>query len=304
MVLLLVGAQAWAQVDKPPVMLFPLEFKRVPTALSKADRDALVADAERLLRMAGAQLPDFARAEKALAELKRQDCEREDACLQQLAQKAETLYALHVSLDFTLDGAVVAVGRVVRDDGKVAAPLTTVQLPKGKDKLRDVAKSALSALYGQLKVGGLPPVREVATPVAAVVEQKPPPQELKPPEVTAQPVPVVAAPTPTPSPVAKVLVFGGAGVALAGAVVAAIGGGIGGNAETVELEGKTLAATGAAARDLATGRAMTGVGMATVGVGAVTAVVGAVLWATASHAPAVTFVPSQGGGFVVLGGTF
>ncbi|PZR03240.1 MAG: hypothetical protein DI536_36200, partial [Archangium gephyra] len=87
--------------------------------------------------------------------MKRTDCEREDACLAQLT----TLYGLYMSLDYSLEGAVVASGLVVRDDGKVVAPTQTVKLAKGKDPFKDIAKNALVALYGQLKLSELPAVR-------------------------------------------------------------------------------------------------------------------------------------------------
>jgi len=62
----------------------------------------------RIVRLAGGQVPDFARYDLALKELKRQDCEREDECLTQLAQKAEALYAMFVGIDYTIEGAGIA----------------------------------------------------------------------------------------------------------------------------------------------------------------------------------------------------
>ncbi len=298
-VLVVLSAGAWAQGAKPSVMSFPLEFKRVPAAVTKAEREGLTSDAERLLRAAGAQLPDFAKAEQALAELKRQDCEREDACLQQLAQKAETLYALYANVDFTLEGMVVVTGRVVRDDGKLVAPLQTVTLPRGKDKHRDVAKNALVALYELLKVKELPPVREVAQPVVATVE----PKKVEPVVVTP---PVVTQPGPSePSPVAKTLVYAGAGVAVAGLAAAIAGAAVGGGAGKLRVGNEGLYATDAeAAANLATGRTLTTVGFVGLGLGAAAAAVGAVLWASTPSSPKVTFVPMAQGGAFVVGGSF
>lgn len=299
-VLLVSAGGAWAQA-KPSVMLFPLEFKRVPSAMPKADRDGLVSDAERLLRVAGAQLPDLAKGEAALADLKRQDCEREDACLQQLAQKAETLYALYANIDFTLEGQVVVTGRVVRDDGKLVSPLQTVRLPKGaNEKHRDIGKNALTALYVLLKVKELPAVREVAQPV--VVVTPPVVAELPPPP----PPPAEVKVTPSgPSPVAKGLVYAGAGVAVAGLATLVAGAGIGGSAGKTTLEnGDVYAADPQAAGNLATGRTLTTVGFVGLGLGAAAAAVGAVLWATTPGAPQVTFMPTAQGGALVVGGSF
>lgn len=125
-VLALSGA-AFAQAPRPVVMPFPLELKRVPQGFSKEDAEGLQRDLTRLLRKTGAGVPEFAKYDLALKELKRQDCEREDECLVQLAKRAEALcalyglYGLYASLDLTLEGAVVASGRVVRDDGRPTA---------------------------------------------------------------------------------------------------------------------------------------------------------------------------------------
>lgn len=298
-VLLVSAGAAWAQA-KPSVMLFPLEFKRVPAAMPKADRDGLVSDAERLLRVAGAQLPDLAKGEAALADLKRQDCEREDACLQQLAQKAETLYALYVNVDFKLEGQVVVTGRVVRDDGKLVSPLTTVTLPKGaNEKHRDIAKNALTGLYDLLKVKDLPAVREVAQPVAVL----PPPVVTELPPPPPPPAEVKVAPS-GPSPLAKGLVYAGAGVAVAGIATLIAGVGFGGSAGKTEVGNDLYATDAQAAANLATGRTLTTVGFVGLGLGAAAAAVGAVLWATTPGAPQVTFMPTAQGGALVVGGSF
>src|SRR3954471_7021385 len=113
---LCVSAISFAQAPKPSLMPFPLEFKRTPSGFSKEDKEAMQREYTRLLRLSGAMVPDFARYDLALKELKRQDCEREDECLVQLAKKAESLYALYTSIDYTLEGAVLVSGRVVRDD--------------------------------------------------------------------------------------------------------------------------------------------------------------------------------------------
>ena len=85
----------------------PLEDKRTASGFSAEDKESMQREYTRLLRLAGAMVPDFARYDLALRELKRTDCEREDECLVQLAKRAEALYAVCVSLDYTLEGAVV-----------------------------------------------------------------------------------------------------------------------------------------------------------------------------------------------------
>ena len=160
-------------------MPFPLEFKRTPSGFSGEDKEGMQREYTRLLRLAGALVPDFARYELALKELKRQDCEREDACLVQLAKQSQSLYALYASVDYTLEGAVVVSGRVVREDGKVASPTETVKLPKGRDAFKDIAKNALVQLFAQLKIGELSATRPVEAvkiePVKEPIKDPPPP---------------------------------------------------------------------------------------------------------------------------------
>ena len=171
-VALFVSSVALAQAQ---VMPFPLEVKRTPQGFTKEERETTQREFTRLLRLTGTQIPDFARFDFALKELKRQDCEREDECLAQLAKKAEALYALYASLDFTLEGAVQVSGRVVRDDGKVVSPTQTVKL-EGQP-FKDGASKALTQLFSQLKLADLPAQRPVevkavviAPPVVSKVE--------------------------------------------------------------------------------------------------------------------------------------
>ncbi|MDP1824481.1 MAG: hypothetical protein Q8L48_14600 [Archangium sp.] len=164
-VALFVSSVALAQA--PQVMPFPLEVKRTPEGFTKEERETTQREFTRLLRLAGAQIPDFARFDFALRELKRQDCEREDECLVQLAKKAESLYAVYASLDFTLEGAVQVSGRVVRDDGKVVSPTQTVTL-EGQP-FKQTASKALTQLLSQLELARLPGQRPVEAKAVAVI---------------------------------------------------------------------------------------------------------------------------------------
>ncbi|MDP1824698.1 MAG: hypothetical protein Q8L48_15695 [Archangium sp.] len=287
---------AFAQEPRPSVMPFPLEFKRTPSGFSNEDKEAMQRDYTRLLRLAGAAVPDFARYDLALKELKRSDCEREDECLVQLAKKAEALYAVYASLDYTLEGAVLVSGRVVREDGKVASPTATVKLAKGRDAFKDIAKNALTQLFAQLKIGELPATRQVEVvkidPVKDPIKDPPPP-----------PPPLVIEDTGAGQRAAgKGLVYAGAGVAVLGGVLAAVGCGFGCGV-TPTMGGSLPEPQLEAAR---TGRALTGVGLAGLGIGAVAAGIGAVLWGTAAAAPVntVTILPISGGGVVQFGGRF
>ncbi len=294
---------ALAQAPRPSVMPFPLEFKRTPSGFSKEDKEAMQRDYTRLLRLAGGQVPDFARYDLALKELKRQDCEREDECLVQLAKKSEALYALYASVDSTLEGAVLVTGRVVRDDGKVACASQSVKLARGKDPFKDIARNALTQLFSQLKVGELEAVRKVEVAKAEPVKVEP--VKVVPPVVTDPPPAMPPLVTEDSGAGARAagqgLVFGGAGIAVVGAVLAAVGG-LNGSALGLQNEPVPFAKLDA----LTSARTLTTVGFVGLGVGAVSAAVGAILWGTAGAAPVtqVSVVPTVGGGVVQLGGRF
>jgi len=181
----LVLAAPVAAQPLPTVTPFPLELKRAPANFSSQDIAALSTDFERLVRKAGADVPDSAQYELALKDLKRQDCDRDDECLKQLAQLGRTLYALYVSLDNTLGNDVVATGRVVRSDGVAMGRTKTVSLPRGRQaRFGEVARAAVTRLLSELGVGDLPAQRTVQPEVAVVEPVKPVP-------------PVVATPPPT-----------------------------------------------------------------------------------------------------------
>lgn len=294
---------AFAQAPRPSVMPFPLEFKRSPSGFGKDDKEAMQREYQRLLKLAGALVPEHARYELALKELKRQDCEREDECLVQLAKKAESLYGLYASVDYTVEGAVVVSGRVVRDDGKVVSPTETVKLAKGKDPFKDIAKNALVQLFAQLKVGALPAERQVETPKTDTPKTDTPKVEN----------PKVENPPPPPPPLViedtgagqrnagKAMTYVGAGVAIVGAGLAVAGAGMG-----YGLGLSDANVPPASLETIRTARTLTTVGFVGLGVGALTAGIGAVLWGTAAPPPVtqVTVVPTAGGGVVQLGGTF
>lgn len=300
-VAILTSAVSFAQAPKATVMPFPLELKRTPSGFSKEDKEALQREYTRILRLAGAVVPDFARYDLALKELKRQDCEREDECLVQLAKKAESLYALYASVDYTLEGAVLVSGRVVRDDGKVASPTETVKLAKGRDAFKDIAKNALVQLFAQLKIGELPatrPVEVVQDPVKDPVKD---PVLLKDPPPPLPPL-VVEDKGAGQRSAGKGLVYAGAGVAVLGGVLAGVGAGMG---YSVQLSGDK-ARTPEDARTLSMGQTLTTVGFVGLGLGAATTAVGAILWGTAAPAPvsSVSVMPTAGGGMVQFGGRF
>ena len=297
----LVASVASAQAPQPSLTPFPLELKRKPSGFSAKDAEELQKDFVRLVRKSGALVPDTASLELAVKELKRQDCEREDECLKQLAVQAQTLYALYASVDYTLEGAVVASGRVVRDDGKIASALQTVTMPKGKDAFRDVAKVALVRLLEQLELAKLPPFRPVEKPPEVVtdVPKKDPEVKLPPPP----PPPVVEKGVP-PAKIAGWTMVGVGAAALVGGVVmlAVADPQLGADGVIIPKDGQTPDEAAAAYR---TARTQQTIGGVIAGVGGAMAVGGLVMVLMTGEEPAqtVSVVPVAGGAMVSIGGT-
>lgn len=266
------------------------------------DLPVAVCPCVRLVRKSGALVPDTASLELAVKELKRQDCEREDECLKQLAAQAQTLYALYASVDYSLEGAVVATGRVVRDDGKIASALQTVTMPKGKDAFRDVAKVALVRLLEQLELAKLPPFRPVEKPVEVKtdVPKQEPEVKLPPPP----PPPVVEKGVPPAKIAGWTMVGVGAAALVGGVVMLAVA--------DPQLDGaRVIVPTGTqsqgeAADAYRTARTQQTIGGVIAGVAGAMAVGGLVMvLMTGDDEPtkSVSVMPVAGGAMVSIGGT-
>lgn len=215
----------WAQAPRPVVAQHPLALKRTPR-LTAAEKSGLTAEYARLLIAHGARSVDTAELDQAMAGLGRDDCERENACLALLAQRAHALYALHVSLDQDVTRTrVTATGRLVRDDGALVGTggrdtvAATVEL--GKRPFPEAAKAALAQVFEQLQPGLLPTTRPVAVPVAAPVAVVAPKVD-SPPAASVVAEPAVTSVSPPKTSLGRTLGFVGLG---AGAALL-VGGGI------------------------------------------------------------------------------
>jgi hypothetical protein len=285
----------------PTIAPFPLEVAR--PALSAKQKEELNNTLKVLLLRNGISSVDALTLKVSLADLRREDCDREDQCLAQLATRAGTLYAMFASVKLTVAGEVVANGRVVRDDGKLVASLAAedvVRLPKGKAPFAEVAELALRTLIERLKIRALPLSKpsESPSPLPPVVEVKPDPSE------TPPPLPPVMLEDKGASHrvIGRSLVIAGGGVLVVGAVLGSVGLGIAG--------GLAPTTNGSVPRD-SVGTANTAATLRTTGViamgaGAALAIVGGVLWGIAPKAPGVqVFVsPQTSGATVGLSGGF
>lgn len=302
LLILMCAGLAVAQEPQPTVAPFPLELRRMPSGFSKKEGEELQAEFRRLVRSAGAMVPNAGSMDSALLALKRQDCDRENECVQQLAQKAQTLYGLFASIDYDMTKNVVATGRVVRDDGKLIGELKTITIPKGSDPFMAVARVALVQLLSALKVKELPPFRE-----AAVVEPVKPVDPVKPFDPNAfpppPPPPTVTQPTETnlKTPGYVLLGVGGA-VAVGGVLVFALANPRVDSNGVIERGSSTpaeaVAAYNAARTQQTVGLVMTGVGAAAAATGLVFVLL------PPTKTVAVTAVPTSGGAMISVGGVF
>jgi hypothetical protein len=240
--------------------------------------------------------------ETALGELKRQDCERENECLSQLAGKANTLYAIYTNLDFDVKKQIVGSARIVREDGVQIATAKTQPAALSKRSFVVAAKDVLSKLVDQLDVKSLPATRPKPPEPAPVVLEPPPP----PPEVS------IAAPAPAPArpsglkTVGIIAVAGGGAVLAAGAVVSTLGTlsarQLDEGQNVIPREGESVFD---AARSYRTSQNLQTPGLVLVGAGAAVAVTGAILLLVApssSPSTSISIGPLPGGAAVAFTG--
>ncbi|MBL8920004.1 MAG: hypothetical protein JNJ54_14155 [Myxococcaceae bacterium] len=288
----------------------PIEFVRPPASMKPADQDELNGALKRIARNAGTTTPPTGKLEKAWTELRRQDCATEDACVSQFAVKAGSLYGLYTSIDTTVKGDVVAVGRIVRDDGKVVRPTVSARVAKAANVGWSAqVKQALEQLVKQLDPGTLPVTREVATrPVdpPAVVDAGVAVAVVAPPDAGVSELP----PPPPPPLEASPLKTVGLVTAVSGGALLAGGGvllliGRGQASAVLNDDGSLKAGSGAAqaaqARSATTMQTI-GATLGAVGLGA--GVAGLVVWLLAPEParPVVTAGPLPGGAAVFVTG--
>ncbi len=308
LVITLVATVSLAQTQAT-VCPYPLDVLRPPKGVPAAQLDELRATFKRLLRESGVLLPNSGTLNDTLAELKRQDCDRENQCLVALAVRSRSLYAVYVSIDFDVGSMVSVTGRVVRDDGKEMARAAPLKAPATAKTFEAVGKDLLKKLLLALEVSKLPAAKPVeptkvepptvlATPDAGVtvltpaadagVELTPPP----PPPLVSSPLKPVGIVTASVSGVAAVT-----GVALL----------LVGRGQAIPLfDDRGALKPGADAKAAQSARTLQGVGVALAATGVAGAVAGVVmvLLAPSESAPKVSVAPIEGGGAVFVKGEF
>lgn len=283
--LLLCAALAWGQNALPELAPFPLEIIRTSAEFTRQDREDLQKLFPMMIRAADVAVPGSARLSTALVELRRQDCDRDDACLAQLAKRAASLYGLYSQLDLDLDGNVIASGRVVRDDGKPVRGPRTVKLARGARPFKEVAQLALKQLLAELDVAGLSPVRP-----AEQVEVKPVP--------SAEQVPQTITTTTRPL---SALALGSAGVGAVSMVVGTIFFASAGTVRTDVSQGVVRVLNEDADKVAAIQRAQ-GTGVVLLAVGGALVAGGVGLYFLGPETTTTTLVPINGGAVVLMSG--
>lgn len=308
LVMTLTASMSLAQTQAT-VCPYPLDVLRPPKGASAAQLEDLRATFKRMIRESGVLLPNAGTLSDTLAELKRQDCDRENQCLVSLAVRSRSLYAMYASVDFEVGSVVSVTGRIVRDDGKEMARVAPLKAPATVKTFDEVSKNLLRQLLVSLEVSKLPAVKSVEaakvdvvgpSPVvdAGVVASPPSPDagvEFTPPP----PPPLVTSPL---KPVGIATASASGAVAAAGVALLLVGRG-----QAIPLfDDNGALKPGADVKAAQTARTLQGlgVGLAAVGLAGAAAGVVMVLLAPDDAAPKVSVAPLEGGGLVFVKGEF
>lgn len=305
LVAVLLGQVSWGQDARVPLAPFPLELKSVPKAATEKQKSALARELRRVVATV-CETPNVLTIEDALRAIKRQDCDRDDECLQQFATASKSLYALYAAVEVSADEKRVTVlGRVVRDDKMIMGAVERVERTRApKESFEDAAKKAIAELVDRLVVRAkLPAVRPVELkPQPAVVEPTPPVAVVQP-VATVSPPPVVIVQPVAPPPDSSMRTAGYIGLGVGG--VAVVGGAISfASAPVIRKEGDLVVREDAGKFQQAQLQQGLGVGLL-IG-GALVAGTGALLMFLAPQAPvhvSAWVQPGQGGA-VTVGGAF
>ncbi|MFT3710394.1 MAG: hypothetical protein QM817_22450 [Archangium sp.] len=297
---MVLSSAALAQT-KPSVAAYPLDV--LVRGVSDQQVKELQSEARRLLSLEAAT-PDGLTLDAALVMTERKDCDVEDACLAKFATSAKVLYAVFSAVETDLKQKQVTVkGRVVRDDGVLVVAAKTVTMPvtkKGKDAVDLTVREALKSLYSELKISTLPVAKEVVKKDPDPVKKDPDPIK-KDPDVPPPPPPPIVDTGAGQRAAGTAMLIGGVGVAAVGAVLSAVGCGVGcavpvNNGAVIDRRDIP---------NLQTGAALMGTGFTAIAIGAGVGVIGSIVLASApAPVKSVSVVPTAGGAVVQFGGSF
>lgn len=265
----------------PTVVAAPLDVPRAPSADAASDLNRALKGL--IMREPDVLTPTPSAWEGATGQLKRKDCGVADACLQELAVAANTLYAVYASVDLDLTRSkVIAIGRIVRRDG-VLVEVNGERAFKAEVERRDrpfevAAKEALAKLIAKMKLASLLPSLPAAEAPRPAPTAAPPPEPLA--ATVAPPAPTVSAQPSATAGVAGKIVFGlGLALVAGGSVTFGVGQAraaaltpTNGNLPLSQLDAYHSAVT------------LRPAGLALAGAGVAAAVIGLVVWLTSGAA--------------------
>jgi hypothetical protein len=311
----IIAAMAWASASwaqsGPTIAPYTLEVTRSPKGSPPSATDELRTELRKLLRDGGVVMPNSASLSETIVALRRQDCDRENACLSSLALRSQSLYALYASIDTELGDVVVVTGRVVRDDGLEMGRVKGLSAKATGKTFVTVGKGLLAKLVAELKVSSLEPTRPVAKPEPLVTTKPSEPEGgvvvAAAPDVGAQ----LSLPPPTPpegSPL-KTVGFVTAGVGVAAAIAGGVLFGVGsGSVRQINDDGAVVPGAGQSPEDAvksyrqATTLQPAGLGLLIGGVAAGVAGLALGLATPGGGTTRISVVPAPGGPFIGVSG--
>ena len=290
---LALGLRAGAATEvRPAIAALPLAFTRVQAGGQGEDvlllREATLRDAydEALAAQSGVAFAPKKEVAAVLSALERNDYGQSDAALAKAAFAAGTLYALSVSVRLEADGALAATGRVVREDG-MAMVGSSARVAWDAGRPQETCRDLLLELLAGLRLNQLPAVLEGASSAGGFSPSPLPPTSMAPTERAKE------ARASEPSTVGVLGVAAGCSGLVGGTLFVAL-------APLVQRDesGHLIVHPELAA---ATERLQIA-GVAFLGVGVVSLAVGIIAFVLADKPVSAMFVPTAGGGAVVLVG--
>jgi hypothetical protein len=309
---LLFSWSAMAQSDRATVAPYPLEV--LVRDITPKQAAALQPALRQALSGAGVSPIDAFASGVALKRLNRSDCGIDDGCLANYATLSTALYAIFVGVNADAVGVkFTATARVVRDDGQlVIAPKSLSLEKKAGQTSAAVVEQLVPALLTAMELSKLPATREKARPVEVV--RVTPPLETTTGADAGTSLPadagVVFTPPPAPPPepplarsVGWTMVGVGAGAAVAGSILFAIGSGAARSVTDGLVQPGPNETPEQAARNYQTARSLQPVGLTVLGAGAAAALVGGILVAlNPAEGPKVSVVVGPNFGALVIQG--
>jgi len=289
----LVWGSAVAAAERPTIAALPLDFIWTQAGGQGGDaflpQEATLREAydEALALQSGVAFAQKKEVAAALSVLEKQDYAGSDATLAKAAFAAGTLYALSVSVRLAADGTLAATGRVVREDG-MAMVGSSARVAWDSGRHQETGRELFLQLLAGLRLDQLPARLEVASPDAEFSPSTLPPTSMAPTERAKE------ARASEPSTLGVMGVTGGCTGLVGGTLMVALA-----PLGQRDANGHIIANVELAAST----QRLQIAGVAFLGVGLVSLAVGIIAFVLEDKPVSAMFVPTAGGGAVVLVGS-